>query len=121
MIGIGGIYNLYFQIVATGVSAVKDLLIFVLVGSVAYWLIHFLFGKSKTFRRSGYLQIIAIFFITSFAELIYGLLTGTDLVSILHLILVGLPITVIGLIIWKKYSDTLQFNLEKKKERLQIR
>lgn len=118
IIGIGAIYNLYFTLLEGGEEQLINLAIFFILANATYYIIRYIFIYTKFTDVNGYLQIIIIFIISSISELIYGFLSQMNIIEIVRLILIGLPITLVGLIYWWYYSRALQDKLAKKKNRL---
>lgn len=118
IIAVGAVYNLYFTLLNGGLDQLVNFTIFFILANATYYIIKYIFIYTKFSDSNGYIQIIIIFIIGSMSEITYGLLSGMNMDEIARLVLIGLPITLIGLIYWWYYSKTLQDKLAKKKSRL---
>ncbi|MBC1422624.1 hypothetical protein [Listeria seeligeri] len=116
IIGIGAIYNLYFMLLDTGKEGLINLLIFFVIANIAFYSIRYIVNYSKWFNKNGYIQIISIFLVSSTCEVIYGILTRREIIEMWYFIIVGLPLTIIGLVYWNFYCKSLQSRLDKKKK-----
>lgn len=115
---IGAVYNLYFTLLHSDAGVWWNVLFFLLFGYGEILLLDFLFKKSIHFQKNIYLQIIIIFLLSSLVEILYMLVTGLSLAVALHLVLLGIPITLLGLLYWKQYTRKIDKLLKHKKSSL---
>lgn len=115
---IGAIYNLYFTLIHSSLTSWINIIIFIIFGYVEVFVLELLFKYSIKFQKNIYIQILTIFLISSIVEIAYMLVTGLSLIIALHFVLLGIPITIIGLLYWKYHVDKIKKLLKDKKASL---
>ena len=115
---IGAVYNLYFTLLHSDSGVWLNVFLFLLFGYGEILLLDLLFKKSRSFQKNIYLQITTIFLLSSLVEIFYMLVTGISLTLALHLVLLGIPITLVGLLYWKHYNRKIDRLLKHKKSSL---
>lgn len=115
---IGAVYNLYFTLLHSDSGVWLNVFLFLLFGYGEILLLDLLFKKSRSFQKNTYLQITTIFLLSSLVEILYMLVTGLSLTLAIHLVLLGIPITLVGLLYWKQYTRKIDKLLKHKKSSL---
>ena len=115
---LGSLYNLYFTLIHASFMTWVNILVFILLGYVEWLVLEWFFTYSLSFQKNIYLQIVTIFCLSTIIEIVYLLLTGLSLTIAWHFVLVGLPLTLLGLLYWKYHVSKLQKLLRNKKSRL---
>ena len=109
IICVGAIYNLYFAILNGSDRLIFNFISFLIIAYIE------LFYTSLIFQRNGYLQIITIFLLSSVCEILYAEINGADLRASIDLVILGIPLTVFGLVAWKCYLTKVNNLLIRKK------
>lgn len=94
------------------------MIIFIIFGYVEIFALELLFKYSIKFQKNIYIQLLTIFLISSIVEIVYMLVTGLGFTIAIHFVLLGIPITIIGLLYWKYRVDKLEKLLRDKKSSL---
>ncbi len=115
---IGAIYNLYFTLINSSLTSWINMIIFIIFGYVEIFALELLFKYSIKFQKNIYIQLLTIFLISSIVEIVYMLVTGLGFTIAIHFVLLGIPITIIGLLYWKYRVDKLEKLLRDKKSSL---
>ena len=115
---IGAIYNLYFTLINSSLTSWINMIIFIIFGYVEIFALELLFKYSIKFQKNIYIQLLTIFLISSIVEIVYMLVTGLSFTIAIHFVLLGIPITIIGLLYWKYRVDKLEKLLRDKKSSL---
>lgn len=115
---IGAIYNLYFTLINSGLTSWINITIFIVFGYVEVLALELLFKHSIKFQKNINIQMLTIFLMSSIVEIAYLLVTGLSFTIIIHFVLLGIPITIIGLLCWKYHVDKIEKLLRNKKAKL---
>ncbi|RCW15818.1 hypothetical protein CAC02_10980 [Streptococcus gallolyticus] len=115
---IGAIYNLYFTLINSNLTSWINIIIFIIFGYAEVFILELLFKYSIKFQKNIYIQILTIFLISSIVEIAYMLVTGLSFIMTIHFVLLGIPITIIGLLYWKYHVDKIEKLLRDKKSSL---
>lgn len=115
---IGAIYNLYFTLINSSLASWINIIIFIVFGYVEVLALELLFKYSIKFQKNINIQILTIFLISSIVEIAYMLVTGLSFTIAIHFVLLGIPITIIGLLYWKYHVDKIEKLLRDKKSNL---
>lgn len=115
IICVGAIYNLYFAILNGPDRLIFNFISFLIIAYIELVILDALFYTSLIFQRNGYLQIITIFLLSSVCEILYAEINGADLRASIDLVILGIPLTVFGLVAWKCYLTKVNNLLIRKK------
>lgn len=118
MLCIGAIYNLYFTLINSSLTSWVNIILFIIFGYAEVFTLELLFKYSIKFQKNVYIQLLTIFLVSSMVELAYMLVTGLSFTIAIHFVLLGIPITIIGLLYWKYYVDKIKKLLRDKKSSL---
>ncbi len=115
---IGAIYNLYFTLINSSLTSWVNIILFIIFGYAEVFALELLFKYSIKFQKNVYIQLLTIFLVSSMVEIAYMLVTGLSFTIAIHFVLLGIPITIIGLLYWKYYVDKIEKLLRDKKSSL---
>lgn len=115
---IGAIYNLYFTLINSSLTYWVNIILFIIFGYAEVFALELLFKYSIKFQKNVYIQLLTIFLVSSMVEIAYMLVTGLSFTIAIHFVLLGIPITIIGLLYWKYYVDKIKKLLRDKKSSL---
>lgn len=115
---IGALYNLYFTLINSGYKSWINIIVFIAFGYVEIFILELFFKYSIRFKKNIYIQIITIFLISSLMEVGYLLVTGLSLTMALYFVLIGIPVTLLGLLYWKYRVNRMEKLLKDKKSSL---
>ena len=115
---IGAIYNLYFTLINSSLTSWVNIILFIIFGYAEVFSLELLFKYSIKFQKNVYIQLFTIFLVSSMVEIAYMLVTGLSFTIAIHFVLLGIPITIIGLLYWKYYVDKIKKLLRDKKSSL---
>ena len=115
---IGAIYNLYFTLINSSLTSWVNIILFIIFGYAEVFSLELLFKYSIKFQKNVYIQLLTIFLVSSMVEIAYMLVTGLSFTIAIHFVLLGIPITIIGLLYWKYYVDKIKKLLRDKKSSL---
>lgn len=118
MLCIGAIYNLYFTLINSSLTSWVNIILFIIFGYAEVFALELLFKYSIKFQKNVYIQLLTIFLVSSMVEIAYMLVTGLSFTIAIHFVLLGIPITIIGLLYWKYYVDKIEKLLRDKKSSL---
>ncbi len=118
IICVGAIYNLYFAVLSGSDRLIFNFISFLIIAYIELVILDALFYTSSIFQRNGYLQIITIFLLSSICEILYAEINGANLQASVELVILGIPLTVFGLVSWKLYLMRVNRLLVKKKNSL---